>query len=119
MRCYDAGNSDSLVLATADQSGGLVLLKSVSLGANIAENTWYRVTMDVAVSGTNVTVTGKVFQHATPSDPNSAVGAQIGATLSWSGALPAGVDAAGEVGIVASAFSTAVDSSVTNLTIRP
>jgi hypothetical protein len=75
--------------------------------------------MDVAVSGGNVTVTGRVFKHATPTDPDSAIDAQVGATLASTRARPAGVDAAGEVGIVASAFSAAVDSSVANLTIHP
>jgi hypothetical protein len=35
---YGAGNTDSLVLATVDQAGKLVTLKTVSLGAAIAEN---------------------------------------------------------------------------------
>ena len=48
---YDAGNTDTLVLATVDQAGKLVTLKTVSLGAGIAENVWYRVSMDVAVDG--------------------------------------------------------------------
>ena len=43
---YSAGNTDTLVLATVDQAGKLVTLKTVSLGAAIAENVWYRVSMD-------------------------------------------------------------------------
>ena len=43
---YNAGNTDTLVLATVDQAGKLVTLKTVSLGAAIAENVWYRVSMD-------------------------------------------------------------------------
>jgi len=46
---YSAGNTDTLVLATVDQAGKLVTLKTVSLGAGIAENAWYRVSMDVTV----------------------------------------------------------------------
>jgi len=43
----------------------------------------------------------------------------VGATLSFSGARPAGVDATGEVGIVAAATSTDVNSSVTNVMSTP
>jgi hypothetical protein len=38
-------NTDTLVLATVDQAGKLVTLKTVSLGAAIADNVWYRVSM--------------------------------------------------------------------------
>jgi len=117
---YDSGNSDSLVLGTVDPATGLfTALTTVSLGGNIVENVWYRLTMDVVVSGGNVVVTAKVFRHTVATDPNSATGAQVSITLSFSGALPAGVDATGEVGIVASAASTTVNSSVTNFTINP
>jgi hypothetical protein len=75
--------------------------------------------MDVVVSGSNVTVTARVFRHMTPADPNSLTGAQVSGTLSFSGARPAGVDATGEVGIVASAVGASVNSSVTNFTINP
>lgn len=117
---YDSGNSDSLVLGTVNPATGkFTALATVSLGGNITENTWYRLTMDVAVSGGNVTVTAKVFRHTVPTDPNSPTGTQVNGTLSFSGPLPAGVDATGEVGIVASGASTAVNSSVTNFTINP
>ena len=58
---YNAGNTDTLVLATVDQAGKLVTLKTVSLGASIAENVWYRVSMDVTVDGRLVSVIGTVF----------------------------------------------------------
>ena len=117
---YDSGNSDSLALGTVNKAAGtFTALKTISLGGAIVENAWYRLTMDVAVSGSNVTVTGKLFQHATPTDPDSAPGAQIGNTLTFSGARPAGVDAAGEIGMAASAAATMVDSSIANFTIHP
>ncbi len=117
---YDSGNSDSVVLGVVNPATGqFQALATVSVGANITENEWYRLTMDVAVSGGGVTVTGRVFRHTIPADPNSPADAQVGGTLSFSGALPAGVEATGEVGIVASATSTSVNSSVTNLTISP
>jgi len=118
---YDRGGSDFLALATVDPATGKVTtISSVSLGGGVSENTWLRVTMSVVASGGNIiTVTGRVFRHSTPSDPGSAVGTQVGVTLTFSGARPAGVDATGEVGIVASATSTSVNSSVTNFTIGP
>ena len=70
--------------------------------------------MDVSVAGANVAVTGHVFTHASPTNPDSALGGQVGATLSFTGALPAGVDATGKVGVVAAAKNATVDSSVTN-----
>jgi hypothetical protein len=87
------------------------------MGSGIAENVWYRLTMDVVVSGGNVTVTGKVFTHSSTTDPDSSLGAQVGATLAFSGPLPSGVEPTGEVGIIASAVSAAVDTSVTNFKI--
>ena len=117
---YDSGNSDSLVLGVVNPATGqFQALATVSFGGNITEDEWYRLTMDVAVSGGGVTVTGRVFRHTIPADPNSPADAQVGGTLSFSGALPEGVEATGEVGIVASAASTSVNSSVTNFTINP
>jgi N-acetylneuraminic acid mutarotase len=117
---YDNGNTDGLTLGTVSKSSGQVgLLTNVFLDSGIAECDWYRLTMDVVVSGGNVTVTGKVFRHTVPSDPNSPVDGQVGGTLSFTGPLPAGVGTTGEVGIVASAISAVVDSSVTNFTIDP
>ena len=115
----DSGNTDSLALGAVNPATGLfTTLATVSLGGNILENTWYRLTMDVAVSGANVTVTAKVFRHSIATDPNSPVGAQVNGTLAFSGARPSGVDAIGEVGIVAYAVGV-VNSSVTNFTIYP
>ena len=117
---YDSGNSDALTLGTVDKATGVFTgLTTVSLGGNILEDKWYRLTIDVVVSGANVTVTGKVFAHVTPTDPNSALGAQLGVTLNFTGARPAGVDAAGEIGMPASSFGATVDSSVANFTIHP
>jgi hypothetical protein len=117
---YDNGNADSLTLAVADPAtGAFTVLTSVALGENITENAWYRVMMDVAVNGGTMTVTGKALRHTVATDPNSPTGAQVGGTLTFSGTLPAGVNATGEVGMVASATSTSVNSSVTNFTISP
>jgi hypothetical protein len=120
---YDAGNTDTLVLATVDQAGKLATLKTVRLGAGIAENVWYRVNMDVTVDAGLVTVVGAVAAHAVPTDPNSALAVQVGPTLTFSATLGVGalvgVEATGEVGILAAAVNAANSSSVTNVLIDP
>jgi len=114
---YDQGNSDALQLATIDPvTGQLTKLTSVSLGAGIAENTWYHLFTTVSTVGLDqLTVTAGVSRHTTPTDPNSLLDGAVGPTLLFSGSLRAlGLDHEGEVGIAASAFSTNVSSSVTN-----
>ena len=118
---YNAGNTDTVVLATVDQAGKLATLKTVSLGAAIAENVWYRVRMDVTVGAGTVDVVGTVFRHKTPTDPDNGLTTQVGPSLTFSGTLGsgalAGVDASGDVGILAAAVSAANSSSVTNITV--
>jgi hypothetical protein len=114
---YDQGNSDALQLATVDPATGrLTKLKSVSLGAGIAENAWYRLNLILSLSAPDLlTVSGSAFRHATPTDPNSPTGTQVGPELRFFGRLGAlGLETSGEVGIAASAFSTNVNSIVTN-----
>ena len=115
---YDAGNTDTLVLGTVSKaSGAFTVLQTVALASKIKECAWHRLTMEVDVDG-GVTVAGNVFSHVTPTNPNSAVDGLVG-TLAFTGSLPAGVDTTGEVGIVGSAISAVIDSSVTNFTIAP
>ena len=114
---YDQGNADALQLATIDPaSGQLTKITSVSLGAGIAENTWYHLQMVVAaVDNGQVGVDGRVARHVTPTDPNSPVVEPVGPVLFFRGSPSAlGLDRDGEIGIVASAFSTNVNTSVTN-----
>src|SRR5262245_49988922 len=116
---YDQGNSDALQLATIDAATGkLTKLTSVSLGAGIAENAWYGVRLSVQVFGGPVgvvSVTGGVFRHTTPTDPNSNIVLPALGIVAFVGSLSAaGLESEGEVGIAASAFSTNVNSSVTN-----
>src|SRR5262249_39090011 len=69
---YDQGNSDALQLATIDPATGkLTKLTSVSLGAAIAENTWYRLSLTLETDADQLAAAGQVFRHATPTDPNS------------------------------------------------
>src|SRR5262245_47336877 len=117
---YDQGNSDALQLATIDPATGqLTKLKSVSLGAGIVENVWYRVVLTILpTTGDVLVVNGVVIRHATPTDPNSPNAGEVGPPLTFQGSLSAaGLEDSGEVGIVASAFSTNVNSSVTNFRI--
>jgi len=113
------GNTDVLALATVDQQGKRTVLAAVSLASGIHQCVWYRVTMDVVVSGANVSVTGNVYEHVTPSDPGSGLGSQVGDTLSFTGPRPTGVDATGEVGLVGTATSAFANSSVSDVIIEP
>lgn len=119
---YSAGNTDSLVLSTVSQAGQLVTLRSVSLGSAIIEDTWYRIEMDIEVANGLVSVLGAVFNHAVPTDPDSATTTQVGPTLDFSDAalgvgVLAGVDPSGEVGVLASAVLAANSTSVTNVVV--
>ena len=64
-----------------------------------------------------------MFKHAAPTDPNSPLTAQVGLPLGFSATLGAGalagVDATGEVGILAAGVSATINSSVTNILIEP
>jgi hypothetical protein len=120
---YNSGNTDSLVLATLNhQNGTLAVLKTVSLGSAINQDQWYRLSMDVAVTGPAVTVTGTVRRHPLPGNADSPLGTQVGGPLTFSGTLGSGsltgVGDTGEVGIVASATGAVADSSVANFSIN-
>jgi len=120
---YNSGNTDSLVLATLNhQNGTLAVLKTVSLGSAINQDQWYRLSMDVAVAGLAVAVTGTVHRHTPPGNADSPLGLQVGGPLTFSGTLGSGsltgVGDTGEVGIVASATGAVVDSSVANFSIN-
>ena len=96
-----------------------MLAKALAPG-QILINKWYRVTMDVVVTGGALSVTGKVFNHLDSLDPNSAVTTQVGGSLLFSGTLAgAGLADSGEVGIAATAVNAIVNSSVTNFVINP
>jgi len=118
---YDAGNTDALALVTVDQAGKLVALKSVALGNKIKENAWYRLSMAVTVTGVNFSVTASVSCHMVSTDPNSGLNVPAVGTLSFGPVtlFSKGLLSMGEVGIIASAVSAVVDTSVTNFTIGP
>lgn len=116
---FDNGNTDTLVLATVDSATGkLTPLAAKALGAGILLNQWYRLTMDVLKTGASFSVTGRVFKHADPQDPMSALNGQVGELVLVSTSLArTGLTDSGQVGIIASAASAIVDSSVTNFQI--
>jgi len=113
---YEAGNTDTLFLATVDpaKQGKLKTLVSVPLQNGIdRKKNWYRLimTVDPAIPK----VTGRVFKHLASTNPNSPLGDQIGATLKYRpDALPAGVTSSGKNGILASSIGAVLNVSVTN-----
>jgi DNA-binding beta-propeller fold protein YncE len=114
---HEAGNTDTLFLATVDgdpsKKGKMTTLASISLEEGISGKSWYRLIMTVDPAGP--TVTGKVFRHSTPEDPNSALGVQVAGTLTYSPAmLPAGVASTGENGIAGSSINAVLNVSLTN-----
>ena len=116
----DAGNSDGVQIKLASQTGiATANLAAVGLGSGIAEDIWYRLTMDLDITGTNFSITGKVFSHADGADPNSALGAQVGTTLLYNSSLSATLSDPYEIGLVARGVSAVVDTSITNFCINP
>ncbi len=118
----DAGNTDLLQLATVKgdpaKKGKLTVLSKVRLKNGIAENVWYRLIL--TVDPATPRITGKVFTHSVPRDPDSALGVQVGTTLTYQPmSLPAGVTSPGQNGILAQAVRAVVDLSVTNFSNDP
>lgn len=113
----NAGNSDSFSIKLEQQTGvDVTNLSNVALGNVIAQDTWYRLVLDLDFNGPDFTVTGKIFSHSVATDPNSALGGQVGATLTHTDFAPwdAGLSNPYEIGLVARGVSAVVDTSVTN-----
>jgi hypothetical protein len=119
---YDNGDTDAIQLATIDPfTGKLVPLKTVPVIAPIQENAWYlvlmEVTVDLAFEGHSLFVQAAVISLQDPTDPNSEVDRVIGGLQfkTFATSLEGiGLQPAGQVGVMASAISAVVDSSVTN-----
>ena len=119
---YDNGNTDAIQLATIDPfTGKLAPLKTLPLIAPIEENAWYvvlmEVTVDLAFEGHSLTVEAAVLSLQDATDPTSEFDRLIGFLRfnTFQTSLEAiGLKTAGQVGIMASAISAVVDSSVTN-----
>jgi hypothetical protein len=115
----DAGNTDALILQKVGQTGidagGSNDLASVSLAGGLGEDAWYRLVFASTITGNSIHVTGQVYSHTNPSNPNSALGAQIGADLTHNHSLnQLGISGTGEVGLAFRTVSTTSSASVTN-----
>jgi hypothetical protein len=113
----NAGNTDLLLFGVANRStGAFTVLKSISLGAAIAERAWYRlwVSYSFGNGGASLYVDALVFRHEDPTDPYSDLGTQVGTEfdLHW-GPLPDGIQTFGDIGLIAYAKLAVVDSSAT------
>lgn len=75
-----------ITLATATlPSGSFCTATDGGVGCTAGDH-WYRVVMDLTVTGDAFAVTGTFFNHSTAADPNSALGSLI-TTLSFTGSL--------------------------------
>jgi hypothetical protein len=115
---YDNGNTDALQLATIDPfTGKLTRLATAPLGGAIRENAWYVVFMELAVElaydGDRLVVDAAVLSLQDPTDPNSDFDQLLGIARFRGLLEETGLASAGQVGIVASAVSAVVDSSIT------
>jgi hypothetical protein len=84
----DGNNTDIPKVSLVWQSPGSgILLTSVVLPAgSFVANAWYRVIMDLTVSGDSWTVNGSFYNHVVASNPTSALGSLI-TTLTFTGSL--------------------------------
>jgi len=118
------GSGDQQYLYIATQTGvGTSYLAHVAITNQVSEDKWYRLVMalDVNTGADSFTVTGQVFKHLTETDPDSALGVQIGSTLTYTGSISGSglnLTGTGEVGLDARAISSVVNSSATNFTVN-
>jgi hypothetical protein len=118
---YDNGNTDAIQLAIIDPfTGKLVPLQTARLIAPVNENAWYALVMnvrvDLAYNGHSLLVQAYVFRYEDPTDANSdpsPIGYLSYSTVFTTSLEELGLQPAGQVGIMASAISAVVDSSVT------
>jgi len=111
----NAGNTDNNNIRLVQQTGiATTNLATVNLSGGIVQDLWYHLTLSLVFSGSNFTITGQVFGHAVGTDPNSALGSQIGTTLIYNGVLGSGLASPYEIGLVARGTSAVVDTSITN-----
>lgn len=118
-------NADVPKLDLVFQSAGLgTVLTSVSLpGSSFVPLDWYRVTMNLSVSGDTWTMNGSFQNHLVGTDPTSGLGSVI-TTLSYTGSLSAqNLTNPGEVGLMAQGNNIALPNSVgvsfTNFEVVP
>jgi hypothetical protein len=112
----DGNNTDNSFVKLVFQNGGTgTTLATASLASNAfctstdggtgctAGDHWYRVKMDVTVVGDAVHVDGHFYNHSDPTNPNSALGAEVtGSALSYDGSVSSlGLTEPGEIGLIA------------------
>jgi hypothetical protein len=85
----DGNNPDVPKLSIVFKSQGTgITLASTSLSfGNFLADDWYRVTMDLSVTGDSWTVNGKFQNHSDPTNPNSGLVAGPITTISFTGSL--------------------------------
>jgi hypothetical protein len=103
----NGNNTDNARLDLVWQSNGagMVLQNADMPALSFTSLNWYRIVMDLSVTGDTYTVNGSFYKHTDGSDPNSALGTQL-ALLTLSGSLSNpgnGLDLKnpGEVGLMA------------------
>ena len=102
-------NTDVTKLSLVSSSiGAVTILASANLPGltTFVAGEWYRVILDLSVSGDTWTANGSFFDHLTPTDPNSALDATPISTLAATGSLTNPGNALdltdpGEVGLIA------------------
>jgi hypothetical protein len=84
----DGNNLDHRRLSLIFQNAGTgIQLTSTDLAfGSFVANAWYRMTMNVAVTGDTWTVNGAFYNHQTPGDPNSGLN-QLISSLTFSGSV--------------------------------
>lgn len=112
------GSGDNYAMRLVQQNGvQSTNLSNVPVAGLIARNEWYRLTLDLDLTGSNFAITGTVFSHTLGTDPNSALLAQIGSTLTHSGSLGSGLSDPYEIGLVARAINAENGTSITNFSV--
>lgn len=123
-------NPDHAYLSLVWQSVGMgTTLSTINLPyADFVAGTWYRVSMDVLVSGDNYLVNGVIQNHLVATDPTSGLGGIV-ANVPLSGSLSGSIMGSsltnpGEVGIMAMgresiALPDSIGVSVTNFEVIP
>ena len=118
---FSAGNTDAKDFRLTSQAGeaNSALATEALTGANqIFENIWYRLELDLTFSGSSYTVAGRVYNHTTGTDPNSAKGSQIGTQLDYTGALSGTIATPYEIGLLTRSAGGDFRTSVTNFDVE-
>jgi len=116
-RISDTGGTDPMSISKIPQTGTPTDL-TTSANTGWADNTWYRMTMQVDISGSNITVTGRTYNHSTTS-PDSAVTTEIaGMMRTYTSTLSTlGLDSQGKGEVGVFGFVGTGSLSITNWSV--